>query len=75
MTKDRFEDTLRRFLRRKPFIPFVIEMVDGNEVEVDHPGVAFNEGGGCYMTSTYDLIEFHCTGVRDIRLVSTETTP
>ena len=75
ISKEQFEDTLRRFLRREPFIPFVIEMLDGTQVEVDYPSVAFNQGGGCYFTSTFDLIEFHCNMVREIRLVSFETAP
>jgi hypothetical protein len=75
MSKDQFDETLRRFLHRRPFIPFVMELLDGNQIEIDHPGVSFAEGSGCFLSSKDELIEFYCEKVREIHFASTETTP
>ena len=37
MEADNFEQTLRAFLRRAPFRPFTVALVNGDRVEVDHP--------------------------------------
>ncbi len=67
MNVEQFEDTLRTFLRREPFEPFVVELVDGRTVEVDEPGVAFAGGAASFLTPAYELIEFTFDDVREIR--------
>ncbi len=37
MEADNFEQTLRAFLRRAPFRPFTVALVNGDRFEVDHP--------------------------------------
>ena len=75
MNKDQFDETLRQFLRRKPFIPFVMELVDGGQIVVERPRVSFAEGSGCFFNSKFDLIEFDCENVREIHFISIETLP
>jgi hypothetical protein len=37
MEKDAFERSLKAFTRRSPFHPFLVELVSGYQLEVDHP--------------------------------------
>jgi hypothetical protein len=37
MTRDHFERIWRAFLRRRPFLPFTLELVNGSRLEVNHP--------------------------------------
>jgi hypothetical protein len=73
MTIEQFEDTLRQFIRREPFQPFVVELLDGTLFHIEHPGVAFGGGAASYLTPNYDLVEFACEEVRSIRLSTHET--
>ena len=70
MNVEQFEDTLRNFLRREPFQPFVVELVDGRAIEILRPKVVFGGGGASFFTPAYDLVEFACEEVRAIRPVS-----
>lgn len=38
MDRDTFDATLRTFKDRTPFRPFTVAMVNGDRLEVDHPG-------------------------------------
>ena len=37
MDRTLFDDTILAYKRRKPFRPFTIALLDGEQVEVDHP--------------------------------------
>jgi hypothetical protein len=37
MKPEQFEKALRGFLRRRPFRPFLIELVSGDKLRVTHP--------------------------------------
>jgi hypothetical protein len=40
-----FDRTLRGMARRTPFEPFVVELVNGSRIEVDHPeAIVFRAG-------------------------------
>lgn len=67
MTAANFENTLRAFLHRQPFEPFVVEMLDGRVIAVDRPKVVFAGGAASFFTPDYDLVEFACEDVREIR--------
>ena len=45
MEADAFERWLRAFARRSPFQPFVVELVSGTQVGVDHPEALIFRGG------------------------------
>jgi hypothetical protein len=50
METDNFEQTLRAFLRRAPFRPFTVALVNGDRVEVDHPtAVVVRDGVAIYL--------------------------
>ena len=67
MTTEQFEQTLREVLRREPFQPFLVELVDGRVITVDHPNVGFGGGAASFFTPSYDLVEFACEDVQAIR--------
>jgi len=67
MNQQEFEDLLRFFLRRDPFQPFVIDLLDGRTLEVDAPSVAFGGGAGGFITAEHDVLMFACEQVRSIR--------
>jgi hypothetical protein len=49
---DAFERSLRAFARRAPFQPFVVELVSGTRVEVDHPeALVFRGGAAVYISA------------------------
>lgn len=73
MTTEQFEDTLRQFIRRVPFQPFVVEKLDGSLIHVDHPSVAFGGGAASYFAAEDELIEFVCEDVQSIRQSTHET--
>ncbi len=69
MKQQEFEDTLRQFLRREPFQPFVVEMLNGETIHVPDRHTVFGGGAAIYIAPEFDLIEFACENVRSIRLV------
>jgi hypothetical protein len=71
MNEELFEDTLRKYLRRKPFYPFLVELLDGTIITIEQPTIAMAGGAATYLTER-DLIEFACEQVREIRLAPIE---
>ena len=67
-----FQETLRSFIRREPFVPFVVELLNGEQIVVAEPTVAFNGGFAGYFSPSYDILEFRCEQVQAIRLLSRE---
>jgi hypothetical protein len=45
MVKENFERRLRAFARRAPFKPFVVELISGTTIQVDHPEALVSRGG------------------------------
>jgi hypothetical protein len=37
MNAEHFQTTIRAFQRRTPFKPYVVELVSGDRIQVDHP--------------------------------------
>jgi hypothetical protein len=68
MKQDHFEETLRKYLRSKPFHPFEVELVDGKVIVVEHPSLTMG-GGAATIFTDHEFIEFACEEVRDIRHV------
>jgi hypothetical protein len=45
MERDAFERSLRAFVRRTPFHPFIVELVSDGQLRVDHPEALVFRGG------------------------------
>jgi hypothetical protein len=43
MTKDQFDAAYRAFCRRRPFRPFLIEFLNGNQLLIGHPEAVRSE--------------------------------
>jgi hypothetical protein len=66
MNVEQFERTLRQSLRREPFEPFIVELIDGRVIRFDRPKLALGGGGASFLTPNYELVEFACEEVRAI---------
>jgi hypothetical protein len=53
MTTDHFQTTIRAFQRRTPFHPYVVELVSGDRVQVDHPEtLVIRAGVGVFVNAS-----------------------
>ena len=73
MSEEQFTSTLREFKNRKPFIPFVVEMLDGRRVVVETPFLVFGGGVGGYISEKDGFIDLICGEVRSIAHITAET--
>lgn len=52
MTTEHFQTTIRAFQRRTPFQPYVVELVSGDRITVDHPEALVIRGDvGVFVSS------------------------
>lgn len=67
MTAENLERMLRAFQRRTPFRSFVVEMVSGSRIQVDHPeALVFRGGAAVYVAPGGDITLFDHEGVSQI---------
>jgi hypothetical protein len=67
--RQHFDETLRRFVNREPFVPFVVELDGGSSVTIPDRPVVFCDGAATYLTPDYRMIEFSNDDVIAIRPV------
>jgi len=72
MTEELFTKTLQEFTGRRPFVPFLVELVDGRRIVVDYPSVAFSNGAAGFISETEGLIPFTSGEVRTISQATAE---
>lgn len=62
-----FESTLRKFNRRVPFSSFIVELVSGSRIKVEHPeALAFGGGAAVYINPSGEFTFFDHEGVSRI---------
>jgi hypothetical protein len=66
MKAEQFEETLLQLIRRRPFEPFVVELLDGRVIEITSPKVV-GGGGATFIRDDFDLVDVVCEEVRAIR--------
>ena len=71
MTVKQVEEKLTELVHHEPFVPFVVELNDGESLVIPHPP-AFDENGAVYFGADGGLVDFWFKNVRSIRLVSGE---
>jgi hypothetical protein len=71
MTVKQVEDKLTELVHRDPFIPFVVDLVDGQSLIVPRPP-AFDDTGAVYFGTDGALVDFEFKDVRAIRFMTTE---
>jgi hypothetical protein len=75
MSEELFTTKLREFTNRRPFIPFVVELVDGGKITVEKAEVAINEGCAGFISETEGLVSFAADEVRGFAHVRLEAAP
>lgn len=71
MTVKEVEEKLTELVHREPFIPFIVELNDGDSFVVPHPP-AFDENGAVFIGAHGGLVDFWFKNVRQIRLFTAE---
>ena len=72
MTPEQVEEKLIELIHREPFVPFVVEMTDGQMLEVPQPRLAINGGGAVFIGPDGGFVDFEFKTVRAIRLSHVE---
>jgi hypothetical protein len=68
MVAETFAQALRAFSRRKPFKPFLVELVNGERIFVEHPeALAFNGRAAVYISPRSEFALFDNEGVADVK--------
>ena len=73
MTIKQIEEKVIELKHRDPFVPFVVEFVDGQRLIVPHDGLAINETGAGFISENDGIVDIDFKNVRAIRLVNSET--
>ena len=67
MVQENFSRALRAFAKRAPFKPFVVELVSGERVLVEHPeALAFRGGSAVYISPRGEYSLFDHEGVAQL---------
>jgi hypothetical protein len=67
MTPEHFQTTIHAFQRRTPFRPYVVELVSGDRITVDHPEALVVRGGvGVFVSSAGAPSIFDHEGVSQV---------
>lgn len=69
MTPEQVEEKLIALKHRKPFVPFVVEMTSGEELEIGTPGLSICGGGAGFTGPDGGLVDFEFKNVCSIRLI------
>ncbi len=67
MSTEQFEKTLLQFIRRRPFEPFVVELLDGRVIEIASPNVVVGGGAATLISPNFEHTDFSSKQVRAIR--------
>lgn len=66
MTNKQVEERLTELVHRDPFIPFMVDLIDGESLTITHPP-AFDENGAVLIGSDDRFVEFEFKNVKAIR--------
>jgi hypothetical protein len=72
MTPEQVEEKVIALIHHEPFVPFIVEMTDGQLLEIPHPRLAINGGGAVFFGPDGGLVDFEFKSVRSIRAIKTE---
>ena len=70
MTPEQVEARIIELIHREPFVPFVVEMSDGQSLEIPHSRLAINGGGAGFIGTDGGLVDFEFKTVGAIRVPS-----
>jgi hypothetical protein len=67
MTSENFQKTLGALLQRKPYSPFVVQLLNGERYEIDHPSaIVFREGVAVFIAPGFVLHFFDSESVAQV---------
>ncbi|MBW3540373.1 MAG: hypothetical protein KY476_08890 [Planctomycetes bacterium] len=67
MLAENFDQSLRGFHRRRPFRPFLVELVSGSTVRIEHPeALVYRAGSAVYIAANGEIHLFDHEGVSRI---------
>lgn len=72
MTIKQIEEKMVELKHRDPFVPFVVEMANGETVVVPHAGLAINETGTGFIGTDGGIVDIEFKNVRVVRLLNSE---
>jgi hypothetical protein len=72
MTPEQVERIVIELIHREPFVAFVVEMSDGQALEIPHPRLAINGGGAVFIGRDGGLVDFEFREVHAIRVNNAE---
>jgi hypothetical protein len=58
MTRQQFDDLLRNLLRRRPFVPIEVALIDGKHFVIDRPDAVSTDGGAAGFIAEDGEIHF-----------------
>ena len=67
MTIEQVETKIIDLVHREPFVPFLLEMGNGELVEISYPGLAINGGGAGFIGPDGGLVDIEFKNVRSVR--------
>jgi hypothetical protein len=73
MMTEEVEKKVIELIHRDPFVPFVLEMLDGESVEITRSGLALNGGGAGFIGPDGGLVDVEFKNVRAIRPIASGT--
>ena len=68
MSPQEVEEKVIELIHREPFVPFVVEMTDGQALQIPHPRLAINGGGAMFLGPDGGLVDIDFKTVRSIRV-------
>lgn len=68
MTPEQVEEKVIELIHREPFVPFVVQMKNGESLDILHPRLAINGGGALFFGPDGGLVDFEFKTVNSITL-------
>ena len=72
MSPEQVEEKVIDLIHRTPFVPFVLELKNGQLLPIPHPRLAINGGGATFFGPDDGLVDVEFEDVRSIREGSVE---
>jgi hypothetical protein len=66
MNEEKFTQLIREFIHREPFVPFQVDLTDGQRIVIDSPSVAFAGTAAGFVSEKDGLVAFSCEEVTSI---------
>lgn len=71
-TPEEFDQTLRSYVKRRPFFPFQVILKDGQALTIGTPNVAFGGGSAGFIDDEDGLVSFQWKNVQEFRFCQPE---